>query len=98
MGSCQSSLDTGTKLAIVGAAVISVPMFLYMVATGGVAQIEPALISSVIIGGVVFVGVWLYSCDFNLFECTAKTSISGAKGIFCSITSGIGDLFTGKLV
>lgn len=71
------------KILIVGAGT-GIPTFLF-IASGGASQLEPALMAGIIVGGVSMAIYGLYSCHWNIVECTGSGLIGTVRAAACSV-------------
>ena len=86
----EKNKNTAITLAIFAGT--SVPIAAYMVADGGIAAIEPALISGLVVGGIASLGYLLYKADFNLGNLvgsTAGSAICGGAGLLDGLYGSI---------
>lgn len=54
---------------------------LLVASTGGAEELEPAIMSAIVVGLVSGLGFALWDCNFNLFSCAG----SSVKSVFCGI-------------
>jgi hypothetical protein len=85
MGLCDETNRKST-ISLLLFAGTGIPITVYMAADGGIAALEPALLSGVVVGGIVAGLYYLYECDFNLGKCTGSVVASTGCDIWSSIT------------
>ena len=90
MGFCTEANRKNNYTLLIFAG-ISVPVALYILSSGGIADVEPALLSGLIAGGIGAGLYYGYSCNFSLIKCAG----SGVMSTGCGVLSDIG---LGKLL
>jgi len=76
-----------TMLLFFGAAV---PVSLYIMTQGGVAAIEPGLVSGLVVGGIASGLYFGYKCNFNLGKCLGNGVESTGCGLWTDLKGLVG--------